>query len=155
MKVEFIPEPGMLAAIAKEMRSSHGAYPIFSAAKMILTKTPLHRVRITTADPGLTLHQLGDGTITSDRSLLESDAFRQLKDKYYREEVEQVEAPKGIFSNVARLRASGLVLAPTNHHSYQPMLRRVFEERYSRRMSFLEFQQREIEVVTDEQAIND
>lgn len=155
VKVEFVPEPGLLVAIAKEMRSSHRAYPVFSAAKMILSKMPMHRVRITANEPGITLYQLGEGTITSDRTLLERDAFRQLKDKYFREEVQQNEPPKGTFTNVAKLRESGLLLGPTNHHAYQPMLRRIYEERYARRMPFPEFQQREIEVVNDEQSIND
>jgi hypothetical protein len=154
VKVEFIPEAGMLSAIAKEMKSTHRAYPVFTAAKMILNKPQLHRVRVTTTDPETTLFQLGDGPIASDRSMVERDAFRLLKDKYYREEVVQNDPPKGNFANVARLRASGLFLGPTNHHSYQPNLRRIYEERYSRRMSFGEFQ-REIEIVTDEQAIND
>ncbi|MEQ1861621.1 MAG: hypothetical protein ABMA13_17005 [Chthoniobacteraceae bacterium] len=155
MKVEFLPEPGMLAAIAKEMRSTHRAYPVFSAAKMFLGKPALHRVLLTTLEPEVTLYQLGDGAISTDRSILERDAFRLLKDKYYREEVVQGEAPKGNFSNVARLRASGLLLGPTNHHAYQPALRRIYDERYKHRMPFAEFQQREIEVVTDEQAVND
>jgi len=120
VKVEFLPEPGMLAAIAKEMRSSHCAYPVFTAAKMILNKTQFHRVRVTSEDPEVPLYQLGEGAITSDRSLLERDAFRQLKDKYYREEVLQNDPPKGNFANVARLRGGGLFLGPTNHHSYQP-----------------------------------
>ncbi len=155
VKVEFIPEPGMLAAIAKEMKSTHRAYPVFTAAKMILNKPQLHRVRVTANDPSVTLFQLGDGPIASDRSMVERDAFRLLKDKYYREEVQQNDPPKGNFANVARLRASGLLLGPTNYHSYQPSLRRIYEERYSRRMSFGEFQSREVEVVNDEQTIND
>ena len=145
----------MLTAIAKEMKSSHRAYPVFTAAKMILNKPQLHRVRVTANDPSVTLFQLGDGPIASDRSMVERDAFRLLKDKYYREEVQQNDPPKGNFANVARLRASGLLLGPTNYHSYQPSLRRIYEERYSRRMSFGEFQSREVEVVNDEQTIND
>jgi len=155
VKVEFLPEPGMLAAIAKEMRSTHKAYPLFSAAKMLLNKPQLHVVRITSLDATSPLYQIGDGPICTDKALLERDAFRQMKDKYYREEVTQNEPPKGIFTNVARLRASGLLLGPTNHHAYQPMLRRIYEERYSRRMPFSEFQSREVEVVNDEQTIND
>lgn len=155
MKVEFLPEPGMLAAIAKEMRSTHKAYPLFSAAKMILNKPQLHIVRVTSLDATMPLYQIGDGPIATDKALVERDAFRLLKDKYYREDVQQIEPPKGNFTNVARLRASGLLLGPTNHHAYQPMLRRIYEERYSRRMPFSEFQSREIEVVNDEQTIND
>jgi hypothetical protein len=41
-----------------------------------------------------------------------------------------------------------VLLGPTNYHGYQPALRKLYEERFSRRMSFPEFQ-REIEVVND------
>jgi hypothetical protein len=39
-------------------------------------------------------------------------------------------------------------LGPTNHHAYQPQLRRLYEQRFSRRMSFQDFQ-RQIEIVSD------
>src|SRR5437763_12219306 len=55
---------------------------------------------------------------------------------------------KGNFSKVARCRLSGTVLGPTNHHNYQPQLRSLYEQRYSRRMSFQDFQ-RQIEIVSD------
>jgi hypothetical protein len=50
--------------------------------------------------------------------------------------------------NVARDRISGTLLGPTNHHNYQPQLRNLYEQRYSRRMSFQDFQ-RQIEIVSD------
>jgi hypothetical protein len=40
------------------------------------------------------------------------------------------------------------LLGPTNYHGYQPALRKLYEERFSRRMAFADFQ-REIEVVSD------
>jgi hypothetical protein len=49
---------------------------------------------------------------------------------------------------VARERSSGVLLGPTNHHAYQPQLRRLYEQRFSRRMSFSDFQ-RQIEIVND------
>lgn len=88
-----------------------------------------------------------------DRITLERAAFRNLRAEYYREDVVQGEPLKGNFTNVARTRTTGTLLGPTNHHGYQPALRKFYEERYSRRMSFQEFVQREVEVVTDEQTI--
>src|SRR5213079_2601927 len=55
---------------------------------------------------------------------------------------------KGNFSNVARCRLSGTLLGPTNHHNYQPQLRTLYEQRFSRRMSFADYQ-RQIEIVSD------
>ena len=55
---------------------------------------------------------------------------------------------KGNFTNVARCRVSGTLLGPTNHHAYQPQLRSLYEQRFSRRMSFQDYQ-RQIEIVSD------
>jgi hypothetical protein len=46
------------------------------------------------------------------------------------------------------VRLSGTLLGPTNHHAYQPQLRSLFEQRFSRRMSFADYQ-RQIEIVSD------
>jgi hypothetical protein len=55
---------------------------------------------------------------------------------------------KGNFTNVARCRLSGTLLGPTNHHAYQPQLRNLYESRFSRRMSFADYQ-RQIDIVSD------
>jgi hypothetical protein len=155
VKLEFIPEPAAVVAIAKQIKATHRAYALFGTARLFLDKLERHRVRVTSEDPARPLYQIGDGPVSLDRALVERDAFRVLKGKYYAEEVQEGEPPKGNFANVARLRASGLFLGPTNHHSYQPALRRIYEERYARRMSFADFQTREVEILKDEQAVND
>ncbi len=50
--------------------------------------------------------------------------------------------------DVARCRLSGTLLGPTNHHDYQRRLRNLYEQRFSRRMSFADYQ-RQIQIVTD------
>jgi hypothetical protein len=47
---------------------------------------------------------------------------------------------------------SGVLLGPTNHHAYQPQLRNLYEQRFSRRMSFPDYQ-RQIEIVTNPDAV--
>lgn len=155
VQVEFLPEPSALAAIAKQIRHGARAYPLFGTARLFLDRPERYRVRITATDPGVLLYQIDDGPIAFDRAVLERDAFRQLKANYFREEAVQHDPPKGNFSSVARVRATGALLGPTNHHGYQPALRKLYEERFSRRMSFPEFQHREIEIVVGEQAVND
>jgi hypothetical protein len=155
VRVDFLPEPAAVTAIAKQIRSSHRAFPLFGTGRLFLERPERHRTRITSMKEEAPLFQVGDGPISFDRAAVERDAFRQLRTKYYTENVEQGEAPKGNFTKVAKLRGSGLLLGPTNYHSYQPTLRRIYEERFSRRMDFAEFQQREIEIVSDEQTVND
>lgn len=112
-------------------------------------------MRITSSDPAVQLFQVGDGPISFDRAAVDRNAFFGAKAEFYTEETVQGEPIKGNFSNVARVRTTGALLGPTNYHGYQPALRKLYEERFSRRMSFPEFQQYEIEIVSDEQAVAD
>jgi hypothetical protein len=153
--VDFLPEPNAAAGISRQIKASGRAYPVFGTGKLFLERPERHRVRVTSEDPAVPLFQVGDGPITFDRATVERNAFFSAKAEYYSEETVQGEPIKGNFSNVARVRGTGTLLGPTNYHSYQPTLRKLYEERYSRRMSFPEFQQYEIEIVSDEQAVAD
>ncbi|MHA3775098.1 hypothetical protein ACXR0O_26550 [Verrucomicrobiota bacterium sgz303538] len=155
VRIEFLPEPSGAQSIARQVKQSSRAYPLFSTGRLFLERPERHRVRITSLDSAAPLFQIGDGPVSFDRTFAERNAFRDLKAQYYVEETTQGEPLKGNYTNVARTRTSGILLGPTNYHGYQPALRKIYEERYSRRMSFQEFTQREIEIVSDEQAVND
>ncbi|HSI12745.1 MAG TPA: hypothetical protein VK961_11915 [Chthoniobacter sp.] len=155
MKIDFIPEPIAAGGIARQIKASGRAYPVFGTSKLFLERPERHRVRITSSDAAVPLFQVGDGPISFDRAAVERNAFFDAKAEFYVEETVQGEPIKGNFSNVARARATGALLGPTNYHGYQPALRKLYEERFSRRMSFPEFQQYEIEIVNDEQAVAD
>jgi len=154
LKIEFLPESHAAGGIARQIKGSGRAYAVFATSKLFLDRPERHRVRITATEPGILLHQIGDGPASLDRPAVERNAFFAVKDEYYKEETVQGEPIKGNFSNVARCRSTGTLLGPTNHHGYQPALRKLYEERFSRRISFQEFQRDEIEIVSDEQAVN-
>lgn len=155
MKVEFLPEPAAANGIARQIKSSGRAYAVFGTAKLFLERPERHRVRLTSEDANVLLHQIGAGPVSFDRAAIERNAFVTARDEFYREDKVQGEEIKGNYKNVARCRATGALLGPTNHHGYQPALRKLYEERYSRRMPFQEFQSQEIVVVNDEQTIAD
>ncbi|MGB8353741.1 MAG: hypothetical protein WCD79_07640 [Chthoniobacteraceae bacterium] len=149
VRVEFLPEPNCTVALAKQIKTSARAYPLFELARMFLGKPDRHLVKIVTLDKSPTLHQCGEnGPVSLDRQSMEKNAFMVSKHLYYTEETTQGEPPKGNYSNVARCSLSGTLLGPTNYHAYQPTLRKLYEERFSRRMSFADYQ-REIQIVTD------
>ena len=154
-KVEFLPEEGAAASIAKQIRQSSRAYPLFGTARLFLEKPERHFVRVTSSDPTKPLFQLENGPVSFERDLIARNAFRLCRDKFYREEVREVEPPKGNYTSVARCRSNGMLLGPTNHHAYQVAIRKLYEERFSRRMSFGQFQKEELEVVSSEQAVTD
>jgi hypothetical protein len=155
LRIEFLPEPNAAAGIARQIRTTARAYAVFHTAKLFLERPERHNVRITSGNAGMPLFQVGDGPVTFDRASVERGAFLHAKDEYYTEETVQGEPIKGNFSNVARVRSTGTLLGPTNHHGYQPALRKLYEERFSRRMSFQEYQQQEVQIVSDEQTVAD
>ncbi|MEP6669997.1 MAG: hypothetical protein ABJF10_12635 [Chthoniobacter sp.] len=153
LKIDFLPEPNAATGIARQIKASGRAYPVFGTSKLFLERPERHRVRITSSDAAVPLFQVGDGPVSFDRAAVERNAFFDAKTEFYTEETVQGDPIKGNFSNVARARATGAFLGPTNYHGYQPALRKLYEERFSRRMSFPEFQQHEIVVVSDEAAV--
>lgn len=143
-----MPHPAAFESVIAQIKSGSVTYSVFALARMFLDKPERYDVKLT-APAELPLHQLGEeGPVAVDRRILEGGAFPAAKDDFYTVEVTQTEPLKGNFSNVARERSSGTLLGPTNHHSYQPQLRNLYEQRFSRRMSFSDFQ-RQIEVVSD------
>jgi len=146
--VRFLPHPRAFDSVVAQIKSGPVAYSVFALARLFLEKPERYDVRLTAAE-GAQLHQLGEnGPVASDQRLLEGSAFANARDDFYTVEVTQSEPLKGNFTNVARCRLSGTLLGPTNHHGYQPQLRTLYETRFSRRMSFADYQ-RQIEIVSD------
>ena len=146
--VRFLPHQRAFENVIAQIKSSSVAYSVFSLARLFLEKPERYEVRLTMPE-GSSLFQLGeDGAVAADRRILEGSAFASAREDFYTVETTQSEPIKGNFTNVARCRLSGTLLGPTNHHAYQPQLRNLYETRFSRRMSFADYQ-RQIEVVSD------
>ncbi len=146
--VRFLPHPPAFDSVIAQIKSGTVTYSVFALARLFLDKPERYDVHLTAAE-GAVLHQLGEqGSVATDQRLLEGNAFASSKDEFYSVEETQTEPLKGNFTNVARCRLSGMLLGPTNHHAYQPQLRSLYEQRFSRRMSFPDYQ-RQIEIVSD------
>src|SRR5882724_2344158 len=160
--VRFLPHQKAFENVIAQIKSAPIAYSVFALARLFLEKPERYDVRLTmpegaqpatpeSRDGGTKapLFQLGEnGPVAADRPILENSAFASSRDDFYTVEVTQTDPLKGNFSNVARCRLSGTLLGPTNHHAYQPQLRNLYETRFSRRMSFVDYQ-RQIEIVSD------
>jgi hypothetical protein len=146
--VRFLPQPRVLEAVAAQIKADALAYSLFSLARLFLQKPERYDVRLT-AKPDSPLYRLGEnGAVAADRQFLETNAFRFAQNDFYKIDISQSEPIKGNFTSVARDPLSGTLLGPTNHHTYQPRLRSLYEQRFRRRMSFADYQ-RQIEIVTD------
>src|SRR5436309_2289780 len=156
--IRFLPHQKAFENVIAQIKSATIAYSVFALARLFLEKPERYDVRLTMpegAQPATPEHrggglfQLGEnGPVAVDRRILENSAFVTSRDDFYTVEVTQTEPLKGNFTNVARCRLSGTLLGPTNHHAYQPQLRNLYETRFSRRMSFADYQ-RQIDIVSD------
>ena len=150
--VQFIARVPVLENVAAQIKENTVAYSLFALARLFLAKPERYQVRLTTMSES-PLFQLGEnGAISTDRDFLERNAFRLAQSDFYKTDVTQSDAIKGNFTSVARDRLSGTNLGPTNHHDYQKRLRGLYEQRFSRRMSFADYQ-RQIEIVNDPQLV--
>src|SRR6266571_851161 len=146
--VRFLPRSPAFDNVVAQIKSGSVAYSLFALARLFLEKPERYDVRLT-AKAESPVYQLGEnGAMSLDRDFLERNAFRFAREDFYKIEITQSDPIKGNFSNVARCRLSGTLLGPTNHHNYQPQLRSLYEQRFSRRMSFADYQ-RQIEIVSD------
>jgi len=146
--IRFFPYSPAFENVVVQIKSGSVAYSLFALARLFLGKPVGYEVCLT-AKQESPLYQLGDnGMVSADREFLEGNAFRFAHRDFYKIDISETDPIKGNFSNVARCRLSGTLLGPTNHHSYQPQLRSLYEQRFSGRMSFADYQ-RQIEIVSD------
>src|SRR5437867_4555305 len=146
--VRFLPYSLAFENVVAQIKSGSVAYSVFALARLFLEKPERYEVRLTVKAES-SLYQLGEGSSVSlNQEFLERNAFRFACEDFYKIDIAQSDPIKGNFSNVARCRLSGTLLRPTNHHNYQPQLRSLYEQRFSRRMSFADYQ-RQIEIVND------
>jgi hypothetical protein len=146
--IRFLPYPPAFENVLAQIKSASVGYSLFALARLFLEKPAGYEVCLTAKEES-PLYQLGEnGTVSRDREFLERNAFRLAHRDFYKIDVSEADPIRGNFSNVARCRLSGTLLGPTNHHGYQPQLRTLYEQRFSRRMSFADYQ-RQIEIVSD------
>ena len=144
----FLPYSPAFENVVAQIKSASVAYSLFWLARLFLEKPVGYEVCLTIKEES-PLYQLGEnGTVSTNREFLERNAFRFANRDFYQIDVVETDPIKGNFSNVARCRLSGTLLGPTNHHNYQPQLRSLYEQRFSRRISFADYQ-RQIEIVSD------
>lgn len=150
--VKFLPRVSAFENVVAQIKSGSVAYSLFALARLFLEKATRHDVQLI-GPPEWPLFQLGEnGAVSVDRQFLERNAFRFAQADFYKVDITETEPVKGHFTNVARCKLSGTLLGPTNHHDYQRRLRNLYEQRFSRRMSFADYQ-RQIEIITDPAAV--
>lgn len=154
LQLTLAPEDLSVDMVAKQIRVTGRAYPLFDIAHLILQKPERHTLTFTVKKKpdGTAIQPLFSCALDDSLWLAEDDAVRHVLEKhfatFYQPEKTQIDPPKGVYTFVAQCGMSGVVLGPPNYHDYQNQLRRLHTERFSR-MPFEAFKAR-VKIVKDE-----
>jgi len=153
LNVAFIPEEKGVEQLARQIKMTGRAYPLFQIALLILDKAERYSVQ-------LTARKKADGTMEQMFSCALDDTPWTSEDEavahvlkshfatFYQAERTATEPPKGVYTFVAQCGISGVILGPPNYHDYQNQLRKLHTEKFSR-MPFDMFKSR-VKIVKDE-----
>jgi hypothetical protein len=157
LNVAFIPEEKGVEQLARQIRMTGRAYPLFQIAQLILQKPERYSVQLSTkkkAD-GAVAQQifvcaLDDTPWTSEDEAV-AHVLRNHFATFYQAERTPCDPPKGTYTFVAQCGLSGVILGPPNYHDYQNQLHKLHAERFSR-MPFEAFKAR-VKIVKDEAVV--
>ena len=157
LEVTFIPEDKGVESLARQIKLTGRAYPLFEIAYLVLKKPERYHIELTSkknpeGQPIQPIYVCGlDDTIW----LSEDEAMAHVLDKhfatFYASEKIPTDPPKGTYTFVAQCGMSGTILGPPNYHDYQNKLGKLHQERFAR-MPFDAFKSR-IRIVKDEAVV--
>ena len=136
--VTILPGEHGVESLARQIKMTGRAYPLFQIAQLVLDKPERYSVQ-------LGVKKKADGTVAQplfvcalDETLWlsEDEAIEHVLRKhfatFYQAERTATEPPKGKYTFVAQCGLSGKILGPPNYHDYQNQLRKLHSERFSR-----------------------
>lgn len=157
IEVAFVPDDKGVDSLARQIKMTGRAYPLFDIAQMILQKPERHLVTFMAKkkSDGQLVQPLYVCVLDDTVWLSEDDAMAHvLKNhfaEFYQADRTATEPPKGTYTFVAQCGMSGQILGPPNYHDYQNQLRKLHAERFSR-MPFETFKAR-VKIVRDEEVV--
>ena len=150
----ILPDEKGTEFLARQIKITGRAYPLFDIAHLILQKPERQQVRFDVVkkksgevEQPLYLCALDESLWLSLNDAVEHILSKHF-DTFYQSERTQTDPPKGTYTFVAQCGISGVILGPPNHHDYQNQLRKLHAERFAR-MPFEAFKAR-IKIVKDE-----
>jgi len=155
--VTFLPDENGVESLARQIKVTGRAYPLFQIAQIVLVKPERYAVQ-------LGVKKNADGTVKQPLFVCALDDTPWLSEDeaiahvlkvhfatFYQAERTATEPPKGKYTFVAQCGMSGKILGPPNYHDYQNQLRKLHAERFSR-MPFEVFKSR-VKIVRDEEVV--
>jgi hypothetical protein len=155
--ITLLPDDKGVESLARQIRMTGRAYPLFEIAQMILQRPDRLSVifNVKKNAEGKPIQPLFVCALDDTLWLTEDEAVAHVLKKhfgtFYQAERTATEPPKGKYTFVAQCGMSGVILGPPNHHDYQNQLRKLHSERYSR-MPFEMYKSR-VKIVRDEEVV--
>jgi hypothetical protein len=153
----FVADERGVEHLARQIKMTGRAYPLFQIAHLVLQKPERYAVR-------LAVKKKPDGGVIQPLFVCALDETPWLSDDeavahvlknhfgtFYQAERTPTDPPKGTYTFVAQCGMSGVVLGPPNYHDYQNQLRKLHAERFSK-MPFDAFKSR-VKIVKDEAVV--
>lgn len=157
VNIALVPDSTGVDMLARQIKMTGRAYPLFQIALMILEKPERHAATFTAKKnaEGKPVQPLFGCALDESLWLSEDEVVKHILDQhlatFYQAERTQTEPPKGKYTFVAQCGMSGAILGPPNHHDYQKKLQELHAQRFSR-MPFDMFKAR-VKIVKDEAVV--
>src|SRR5215469_7331154 len=157
VNIALAPDGKGVESLARQIKVTARAYPLFDIARLILQKPERYAVVFSVKKnaEGKAVQPLFLCALDDSLWLSEDEAVAHVLNKhfatFYQAERTATEPPKGKYTFVAQCGMSGVILGPPNYHDYQNQLRKLHAERFSR-MPFDAFKSR-VRIVSDEAVV--
>ena len=157
LDVAIQPEKNGVESLARQIKHTGRAYPLFDIARLILAKPERYLVVLKTrkkedgsiAQP-LFFCQVDETVWLSEDQAVDHVLSRHFS-TFYKTEKTEIDPPKGTYTFVAQCGMSDQILGPPNYHGYQEKLRSLHADRFSR-LPFDVFKSR-VKIVHDEEVV--
>lgn len=157
VNLALVPDSTGVDMLARQIKMTGRAYPLFQIALMILEKPERHAVTFTVKKnaEGKPVQPLFGCALDESLWLSENEVVQHILSNhlatFYQAERTQTDPPKGKYTFVAQCGMSGVILGPPNHHDYQKKLQELHAQQFSR-MPFDMFKSR-VKIVKDEAVV--
>ena len=159
IELTLTPEQGGVSSLARQIKLSGRAYPLFEVAGLVMQKPERYTVgfkvikhRDEASKKDVAVQPLFvcnlDDTLWLNEEAAAEYALKAHFETFYQTEKMPCDPPKGVWTLVAQCGMTGDLLGPPNFHGYQEKLRKLHAERFSR-MNFDMYKSR-VKIVKDE-----
>ena len=157
VSVSLVPEEKGVESLARQIKLTGRAYPIFDIAHLVLKRPDRYHATFGVVKKpdgqvaqALWVCNLDDTLWLSDQEAVNHVLLKHF-DTFYQAERTATDPPKGTYTFVAQCSLSGVIFGPPNYHDYQNKLRKLHSERFSR-MPFEVYKSR-VRIVKDEAVV--